>query len=144
MAQLGWQGPVYVVSREDGALLMHAETEPTGAWAAAASGEPPGFDEVRALAGPMLACKADGTWIVSTWNWDFGTADVRASDCCVSTDAPLAPGLAPRRYADMAPGSFEVRGMLWRVSWPSEAPLTDDERAAHRRRRSSPNARIRL
>jgi hypothetical protein len=145
LCRLGWEGPIYVVSREDGRLILHADTEPAGPWRPAGSTDLPGFDAVQAFASqPMLGRRADGSWIVSAFDWSFDRARIRPVDCSVSVVAPLARGLPPRRYADVAPGSFEVRDMIWRVSWPSDAPVSREDRAGHRRRRSSPNARIRL
>jgi hypothetical protein len=120
MARLGWEGSVFVVREGDGAPLLHVEVEAVGHWSPGCAGEPDGLPAMRAvLAHPVLGRTADGSYVSSRWGCDFSEAQVRPSDCRISIDAPLLPGLTPRRCRGAVPGAFEVRSMLWKVSWPS-------------------------
>lgn len=119
MAKLWWQGPIYVVTREDDALLMHTTVEPSGDWVPGCSCELPNFAALHAVfALPILGRKTNGMYVCSYFGWDFGNARVRPADACVSIDSPLIVGLTPRRCHNVPSGTFEVDGMLWKLSWP--------------------------
>jgi len=120
LARMRWQGPVFLATAEDGSLLLHAETEAAGDWSPGARCDAPNFDAMRAVVAlPVLGRRDDGTYVRSYFGWDFRDATVRPSDSCVSIDAPVLTGLRPRLCHDTASGTFEVRGMTWRLSWPS-------------------------
>jgi len=124
MARMRWQGPVFLVTAEDGRLLFHADTEPAADWAPASRCKPPNFEAMRRVfAMPVIGRRDDGSYVCSYFGWDFREALVRASDSFVSIDGPLLVGLTPRQCHDVPGGTFEVRGMLWRLSWP--APCRD-------------------
>jgi len=52
------------------------------------------------------------------FDWNFSDALVRPADSWISIDAPLVDGLTPRVCYDVDAGTFDVRGMLWQLSWP--------------------------
>ncbi len=120
MATMWWQGPIFLITGKSGALLLHAAVEATGGWSAGSTCELPNFEATRAIFTlPVVGRKSDGTYVRSYFGWDFGDAVVRTADACVSIDVPLIDGLDPRRCHDVASGTFEVRGMLWKLSWPA-------------------------
>lgn len=120
MAAMRWQGPLFVITTQDGALLLHAAVEPGTSWLPGGSCELPNFVAMQGVfALPVVGRKSNGTYVCSYFGWDFSEALVRAADSYVSIDAPLVAGLTPRRCHDVASGSFEVRGMKWKLSWPS-------------------------
>lgn len=120
MARMRWQGTVFLATREDGSLLLHAAAEPMGDWSPGARCAAPNFDAMRAImALPVLGRRDDRNYVCSYFGWDFRDALVRPSDSCVSIDAPFLAGLRPRLCHDTASGTFEVRGMIWRLSWPT-------------------------
>jgi hypothetical protein len=120
LARMRWHGPIFLATREEGSLLMHADTEPSGDWSPGTRCDAPNFDAMRAIVAlPVLGRRDDGTYVRSYFGWDFRDATVRPSDSCVSIDVPVIAGLRPRRCHDTASGTFEVRGMTWRLSWPS-------------------------
>ena len=110
---------MFLVTGEDGSLLLHADVEPTGTWAPAARTDTPNFDAMRAVfVLPALGRRADGRLVSSYFDWDFTNAHVRPVDACVSIDASFLPGLRPGLHHDAPAGTFEVRDMIWRLSWP--------------------------
>jgi len=120
LARMGWQGPIFLVTTAEGTLLVHAAVEPAGGWAPAEGCALPNLAALRAaFALPVVGRKADGTFVSSYFGWDFTRAAVRPADSWVSIDAPLGAGLVPRECHDVAAGTFEVRGMLWRLTWPA-------------------------
>ena len=120
MATMWWQGPVFLITAKSDALLLHAAVEATGSWCQGGSCELPNFQAMQAIfALPVVGRKSDGTYACSYFGWDFAEAAVRPADACVSIDASLVDGLGPRRCHDVSSGTFEVRGMVWRLSWPS-------------------------
>jgi hypothetical protein len=120
MAAMWWQGPVFLATASSHALLLHAAVESSGSWSQGCSCELSNFQAAQAIfALPVVGRKADGTYISCYFGWDFGEAVVRPADACVSIDAALVDGLGPRRCHDVSCGTFEVRGMLWRLSWPA-------------------------
>jgi hypothetical protein len=119
MAIVAAQGPFFVVSDENGVLLLHAAVEPRGEWVAGPACDLPNFVALREIFSlPIVARTKRGAYVCSYFGWDFDFAEVRPADCGVSIDAPLVDGMSPRWCHDLTAGSFEVRGMVWRLSWP--------------------------
>ena len=119
MARMTWHGPVWVMTGETGELLVHAAVEPAADWSPArlASAH---LDPLRAIfALPLVGRRADGTLVTSYFGWDFADAAVRRVGAEVSLDGTLVPGLAPRRCHAVPGGAFEVRNLVWRLSWPA-------------------------
>jgi len=120
LARLAWDGRAFAVRRDDGDVLLDAVTHATGRWTAVRAGGPPGFEAMRAVfACPVVGRKGDGRYVRSAFGWDFADADVRPTEVNVA----LAPALGGHRCTTAPPGGFEVRGMLWKVAWPSAASL---------------------
>lgn len=119
MASLRWQGSVFLITTDE-TLLLHAAVEATGNWTSGSGCELPNFaamSEIFCL--PVVGRRTDGADICSFFGWDFSAAAIRPADAYVSIDAPLCDGLSPRRCHDVPSGTFEVCGMIWRLSWPS-------------------------
>jgi hypothetical protein len=120
MARLWWQGPLYIVTTENDSLLLHASVEAGGKWSAGGSCTLPNFAAMQTIfALPVVGRKSNGAYICSYFGWDFDEALVRPADACVSIDAPLVDGLTPRECHDIVSGTVQVRGMLWKLSWPA-------------------------
>jgi hypothetical protein len=119
MATMGWAGPMFVATRADGTLLVEITVDASEPWSQARSLTLPNLASARAvLSLPVLGRKRDGTHVRSYFDWGFDDALVRPADACVNIAASILPGLTPRRCYDVAGGSFEVRGLIWRLSWP--------------------------
>jgi hypothetical protein len=122
MADMAWLGQTFVVSEFRGPLLMHATVDGGAAWRAGGACDLPNF---RAMAEvfrlPALGRRQDGTYAVSYFEWDFDQGRVRPADAAISIDVPLGPGLGPRVCHGVASGTFGVRDMRWRISWPARA-----------------------
>jgi hypothetical protein len=123
MAKMWWQGPIFLITTEEGVLLLHAAVETEGLWSRGHSCTLRNFAEMQGIfALPIVGRKATGEYVCSYFGWDFSDALVRPADACISIDAPLIAGLTPRRCHDVPDGTFEVRGMIWRLSWPASCP----------------------
>lgn len=123
-ARMSWMGGMFVMTTDAGALLFHAAVEPGAEWSRAATCTLPIFATVRdVFALPMLGRRPDRVYVRSEFDWDFTHAVVRPADAWISLDAPLVPGAAP--LGGMAAGcpTFAIRGMLWRLTWPSPAEV---------------------
>jgi hypothetical protein len=120
MATMWWQGPVFLITGKGDVLLLHAAVEAMGSWSPGRTCELPNFRDTRAIfALPILGRKSDGTYVCSYFGWDFSEAAVRPADACVSIDSSLVDGIVPRHCHDVSSGTFEVRDMVWSLSWPS-------------------------
>jgi hypothetical protein len=124
LAQLSWQGGLFVVTTPDGRLLGHAEVEASGPWTAAPAGCLPVLDAVHALftAFPVIGRRTDGALVISRFAWDLGDASARPADTCVSLVAAFPPAVPPGRYPDLPGGSVEIRGLVWDLAWPTRWP----------------------
>lgn len=119
MASMQSDGSRFVIATPAGAALFHASVEPDGDWAPGAHCQLPNFAAMRAVFGlPILGRRSDGRYVSSYFGWDFSAARVRAARAALSIDAPLAAGLTPRECTALAAGTFDVRHMVWRLSWP--------------------------
>src|SRR5882724_2942985 len=114
-----WQEGAALVVGEDGAPLLRADVEPAGDWWPGARCPLANFEAMRAVfALPVLGRRADGRYVCSRFDWAFGDALVRQAEARVCIEVPLGQGLTPRRCPIVREGAFELRGMLWRLSWP--------------------------
>jgi len=119
MGRMRWQGPMFLLTSEDGELLLHASVATSKRWSSASGSRLPHFDEMRSVFSlPVVGRKPDGAYVCSYFDWDFADAQVRHVDACAVVDQPLVDGLDAGTYPDVSFGSFEVRGMTWRLSWP--------------------------
>jgi hypothetical protein len=116
-----WQaGRDFVAVTEDGAPLLHAEVEAAADWLPGAGCALANFEAMRAVfALPVVGRRASGRSVCSRFDWGFEDALVRRTAVTVTIDAALGPGLTPRRCGVVPDGGFELRGMLWRLSWPA-------------------------
>jgi hypothetical protein len=120
MGRMWWEGPLFLMTDADGKLQLHAQVEATGGFTSCAGDAPTCLDGVRAAFSlPILGRKDDGAFITSYFDWDFCRARVRPVDAAVSIDLPFAEGVAPGLHHAVSPGSLEVRGMRWQLSWPA-------------------------
>jgi len=120
MARMEWRGPVFLMTNETDDLLLHAAVEPAGDWVSGAAADLPLLAALRAIFSlPVVGRKADGRLVCSWWGWGFGDALVRPAAASVSIDAPLVEGLPLRTCTAVPGGSFEVRGMAWKLTWPT-------------------------
>jgi hypothetical protein len=117
LAEVMWYGPIFVVARPAGALLLHAQVGQVTPVDGAAD-----FEAVRGLFGlPVLGCRADGALVCSHFEWDTRDASVRPAHAHVSLDGTATLGMAAG--VDALPGAtFAVDGMRWRLSWPTKCP----------------------
>jgi len=113
-------GPLFSVTAADGRALLHGAAHPTSAWSEARS-ERADRGWLRAAVGlPILGRKRAGTYVVSHFDWCFDAARVRAVDAWIALDAPLVDGMAAREHDDGGPGSFDIHGLRWRLTWPRQ------------------------
>jgi hypothetical protein len=115
LADVDWYGPIFVVARPAGALLLHVLVGHSASTANRGD-----FEAVRGLFGlPVLGCRADGALVSSHFDWDVREARIRPAHVSISLDGAVLPGLAPR-LVDALPGAtFAVDGMRWQLSWPT-------------------------
>jgi len=119
-AKMYWDGPLFVVVAEAGRLLLRAAVDTSAPWQPADPCALPNFAAMQAVFSlPVLGRKANGTWVGSHFGWDFSAARVRPAAACISIDAPLVAGLPVRRSEAVPGGAFDVRGMVWRLTWPA-------------------------
>jgi hypothetical protein len=119
MATMRVDGARYDVTMPDGTRLAHAVRQPLGAWCAAAQCDLRNFAAMRAMFTlPVLGRREDGSYVASYFDWDFAGARVRPARVTVAIERELAPGFLPRACCAVPDGAFEVRGMIWRLSWP--------------------------
>jgi hypothetical protein len=117
MATLAWDGRRFAATTAEDDPLTHADVEPVEPWRPAA--EARGFAVLRAaLALPIAGRRDDGTFVSSYFRWEIDEAEVRPAHASVSVDAPLVDGVPRRRLTGVPGGTFAVRGMLWRITWP--------------------------
>jgi hypothetical protein len=119
MATMRWEDSLFVMTKPQGALLLHISVEPAGEWVPGAACDLPNFGGMRSIfALPVLGRRRDGTYVQSYFGWDYAEARVRAARAAVSIDAALVEGLTPRTCTSLGSATFEVQGMAWRLSWP--------------------------
>src|SRR5262249_7283877 len=72
MARMRWHHGAFLATREDGSLLLHADTEPMGAWSPGSGCDIPNFAAMRAvIALPVLGRRDDGSYLCSYFGWGF-------------------------------------------------------------------------
>ena len=119
IARLRWQGPMFLITTEDDQLLLHVPVEISGSWVRGDACGLPNFEAMRdVFAMPIVGRKANGSYVCSQFGWDFSDALVRPASARISIDAPLVAGLTPRQCHGVPAGTFQVQGMIWRLSWP--------------------------
>jgi hypothetical protein len=116
LAQMRWNGTSYSVTDGGSRSCFRAEVQ--------RSGDPPrheAFDWIRATAAlPVLGRRADGSFVVSRFDWDFREAEVEAAAVRLKLGEAfqeLPPGDHLLRHDE----AVWVRRMGWRLSWPVSA-----------------------
>ncbi len=118
LARIRREAASFVVAG-DGAPLLRAEFEPAGDWLPGAHCPLEHFEAMRAVfALPVIGRRGDGRYVGSRFDWRFEDALVRRIGAQVWIEASLGQGLTPRRCPVEPESGFELRGMLWRLSWP--------------------------
>ena len=117
MANMEWRDRLFRLTSETGDLLFHATVEPSGDWLKQPHAVLAGIGAIFSL--PVVGRKSDGRFVGSWWCWDFRDARVRPVRTALSIDAPLVEGLRPRGDSGVEGGTFEVRGMSWKLTWPA-------------------------
>lgn len=116
MGSMGWEGRIFAVCDEAGALWFHAHVGEH----APDSASPRSMEALRSLfALPVVGIRSDGRYVSSYWDFDFAAAQVRPIDVLLTIDAPFAAGLVPGDHGGFPGGSFAVDGLVWRLSWPA-------------------------
>ena len=117
MGRVQREGPFYSVSDTSGSLLFRAQVEVQDRGLDAPNRRQ--FEALRMLFElPVFGIRPDGSFVSSYWDFDVRQARVRPADAIVTIAAPFASGLRLGEHADIETGSFEIDGMLWRLSWP--------------------------
>jgi hypothetical protein len=112
-----------VVHGGDGRPRLRLEVEATGGWVAGRDCLLPNFAAMRAIfALPVIGRQADGRYVRSRFHWSFEEASVRPARVKLAIEASLGPGLDPRSCPTVPGGAFDVRAMVWRLSWPAPWP----------------------
>jgi hypothetical protein len=118
VADVAWHGPIFVVTRPAGPLILHAQVGD------GAPLPPSEFEAVRGLFDlPVLGKRADGSLVCSHFGWDVRDASVHRARACVTLEDPETFGPTPRRYHGVPDSTFVVAGMRWRLSWPTICPM---------------------
>jgi hypothetical protein len=120
-ADIEWFGRTFTVSAGGGPMLFHATVDAANDWHAGTVPELAAACEAFLL--PVLGVRPDGSIVSSYFDWDFRRAFVRRARIAGSIDAPLARGLEPQVCHGSDGGTFEIRSMRWRVTWPTPASL---------------------
>ncbi len=115
-ADAEWFGRTFTVTARGGPMLFHATVDAGDEWRAETLPELAAACESFLL--PVVGVRVDGSLVSSYFDWDFSRAFVRRARAVGSIDAPLARGLQPRVCHGSDAGTFEIRGMRWRVTWP--------------------------
>lgn len=115
------QGSLVWMNGPTGALWMHAAVAgETARWSRRRHLACAALDEIEeCLRLPILGQRSDGSIVRSWWDLSFRHALVRECGAWVAFEHAFVPDL-PLGIHQAAPGHcVEVRGMLWRLSWPT-------------------------
>jgi hypothetical protein len=115
LADMRRLGNTFTVSAPGGPILLHATVVPTGGW----TRPTPELDAVASVfRHPAVGSRCDGHDVCAYFDWGLEDASARPARAMVSIDAALGSGLDPRVCHGVDAGTFEVRGLRWRISWP--------------------------
>lgn len=119
LVELCDEGPVQACLATDGRVLLELVAEPRGPWRSGPfDGDAVTSFIVAATSLPIVGWTSEGTFIGSSFQWDFSHALVRYADSSVELHPGLIHGAGRRTCDDLSPGTVEVRGMSWRLGWP--------------------------
>lgn len=116
LADMRWEGDLFVATAEDGRLCWHAAVQRDGAWARTA---PAGLAALAdALALPIAGRRDDGSWVESYFRLGFGDALLCPARAVAWFDDEILPGLAARVGYAPAGAALAMQGMTWRLTHP--------------------------
>ncbi len=120
MVPMEWLGNTFIVTDHDRTLLAQATVEELGEWRPADGirGTAPVMDVGRL---PVLGRLADGSLMISAFDWSFDGATARSLRASVTVNEIPALEGTPPVASGHASGSLAVRGMRWRLTWPERA-----------------------
>lgn len=123
LVRFATEGPLHLCLSDE-RLLLEVRAEPRGAWQPAVAANDATLALVRATAGlPIVGRMADGSFVGSHFCWDFRPARVRPADSLVVLHAGALEPVRGRDCPDVAGGTIEVAGMIWRLGWPGRHAL---------------------
>jgi len=122
MVPMDWLGNTFVVTDHDRTLLAQASVEELGEWRPADGTRVRGLARVMGLGSlPVLGRLADGSLMVSAFDWGFDDACARPIRATVTIADLPAIERTPQVASGHASRSLAVRGMRWRLTWPERA-----------------------
>ncbi len=120
MTAMEWTGSRFAVAGPQDARPFDASVEPAGEWMAGARCTLDHFLAMQTVfAYPVMGRRDDGTYISSHFGFDFPAARVRSAHAQLSVDPTLARGVPRRTCSSLPSATFEVAGLMWRLSWPA-------------------------
>jgi hypothetical protein len=123
MGHMQREGAAVLLRGDDDRPRLRVEVAATGGWVPGDHCRVANFEAMRAIfTMPVVGRRADGRYVCSRFDWGFGEALVREAEVHLVIEALLGPGLTPRHCPVVPGGAFELRGMLWRLSWPAPCP----------------------
>lgn len=112
------EGPLRLCLSDE-RLLLELSAEPRGKWGSAATWDGAALALVRTAASlPVVGRTSDGSFVGSHFCWDFRSARLRPADSLVTIHAGVLEPVHERTCPDVAEGTVEVEGMIWRLGWP--------------------------
>lgn len=107
------------LNSENGELLFHAYFDGNAPWRRWRAESEPTMDFIQSsLSQPMLGLRLSGQWVYSFNWWNLDRALFRRVGATLSVDQPLVRGFGPLTASVPRGGAFEVKSMLWELSWP--------------------------
>jgi hypothetical protein len=125
LVTFGHEGPFRLCMSNVGRrLLLEFTVEPRGPWLPAGSCDLPVHTLIQRAAGlPIVGRVGDGSFVGSHFLWDFRSAEVREADSLVELHPGVLDGIPGRACPDVARGTLEVHGLIWRLGWPGRCEV---------------------
>ena len=111
-AHMSWDGGRFSVSEENHQPSFSAACSR----AQAPAGDSGWIRSAAALS--VLGCRQDGPFVRSRFDWDFRQAEVEAASITLASGQQFRELPAGEHFA-CADDAYRVRGMRWRLSWPT-------------------------
>ncbi len=115
VAHMNRRGSLLLLTSQDGELLCHANVEARNAHPGS-SRNFTHLQEVFQL--PVLGRRHKQTYTSAYFGWNVPPQGVCAARGYIELDAPMIAGLGPRAFEGAEDGTFQIREMVWRLSWP--------------------------
>ena len=121
-AAMQWHGRDFAIRPRPGEPVFRGALRGEAPWA---DGRLEALAPLRAmLRMPVLGRR--GVALVRSWfDWDFAGARSRATEATLQVGPGLAEGLRPGAYTAVDRSSFELAGVLWRLSFPGPVGRAD-------------------